>query len=133
MDVYGFTTTLEDKFFSRVADEANEDTNFILITGKNTVNDDRFLSILIRTDAIAKVADIDPEAGIGDSIAGDLVLDAIANFKVNPELAQEQFFALRFEGDAEDVDAEADKVRYQINRLNNLLAGKVIRVTVESF
>lgn len=132
-DVYGFTTTLDDKVFARIAKEASENTNFILVTGKNTVDGDRFLSVLIRTDAIARVADVDPGAAIGDSFVGELVLDAVANFTVNSEWAQQEFFALRFEGHPDDVDAETEKIRYQINRLNNLLDGKIVRVTVESF
>ena len=130
-DVYGFTTTTDDGFLVRVAEEAADDTNFIIVTGKETTSNERLLVILIRNEVVEKIADVDPQAKIAGQTFGELYFDVtLKNRQVEPEY---DFFALYFNGSQEEIEREIVVVRNEIRRLNNLVNDRTVRVTVESF
>lgn len=135
-DKYGFTTNLEDNFLPRIAEEAGKDTNFIIVSGKNTVTQERFLTAMGRVTTVRNLADINPELTLATIALGDIVLDlddSIGN-QASPDSAHVPgFFGLHFRGTSDMVESEIDVLRQEINRLNNVLNGDIIRVTVESF
>ena len=128
-DTYTFTTTPDDNYFQRVIEEAAKDTNFILITERNTLERETPIAVLfVKKNVLAEVGMVYPELELAGTTLGEWLASTFAEQTELPWT-----FAL-FTGDnVEELHAELVRVRNEIRRINNILNGRVMRVTVESF
>lgn len=134
MDTYGFTTTTDDRFFDRVIEEADPDTNFIIIKARNTVtgDGDNTAIILVRKAVFVLALAIPEEKFAGRTLVAwveEIVNDAADAIESEQEF--DLWTAVVVEG--EGVAAELDAIRHQIRRINNVLDRRIVRVEVESY
>lgn len=126
-NVYSFTTTEDDVYSMRVAEEATEDTNFIITTERNTLlNAHGHAIVLVRKSAL-EIALVAPELTLtGKTLIGWLEGVVEAN-------GPSDWAAAVILGDKEAIDEQLKSVRHEIRRIKNVLEGKVVKVDVESF
>ena len=126
-NVYSFTTTEEDFYSKRVAEEATEDTNFIITTEKNTLSGETGAAVVLVRKSVLEIALFAPEL----TFFGKTLIEWLEG--VVEANGPSDWAAARLTGDAEEVEATLDSVRHEIRRITNVLYGKVVRVQVESF
>lgn len=113
---YGFTTTKHDKFVARVAKEAKPQDRFLVSLAKDTFAGDMALTVLVHKDAI-------PLAKAGLTLLG-------LPFKKHwgSSVPRTPFKFLTVAGDKKVLNI----AKAQIQRAKNYLAGRTVRVLVES-
>jgi hypothetical protein len=131
-DRYGFTTTVQDNYLPRVLDEAAEGTNFILLTDTNTINDSANLVLFASTTVVDGIGEALPNETLTGRPLGDFILGKLSGEVLVTEDGKYYILAC-FSLDRDEAVREAEATRHEIKRLNNLLEGRVVRVTVESF
>ncbi len=133
---YSFTTTRNNTFINRIADEMDSASNFAIISAVDKIDGARSLGVLVRRSAAHKVADIDPNTPLADNTFGTLAMlskeSEFSNHELN-DVAEHPFLMVTFTGAYENVDKQLETFRHQIRHAANLLEGKTVKVTVESF
>ncbi len=142
-NVYGFTTTPNDVYFDRVLAEASPETNFILSTERNTVADEGANAsiVAIRKNALAKAAHLIPFETLCERELVDIftevmeedVTKVLSGTVALEDINGNEFVLFQGMDDDATVTAKAETVRHEIRRIANVLANRVIRVTVESY
>jgi hypothetical protein len=148
-DTYGFTTTPDDVYIERVAEEAKPETNVISIFDRDTLTNEYSVILLFRRKTLRLVANYYPDLTIGPYTLGDILLadKDLAEQGATDELWAAVAIPVRdgFENKArQGVDQQlshyANAVNKSINKLAdhalrfiNLLEDKTIRVTVNSY
>jgi hypothetical protein len=121
---YGFTTTRADNYTGRVAKEAKPSTNVIVIHEKDIATGETNVIILVRRD-ILNIAD-----KYGSLELGPTLLINWLNESLNAP-NEESWLAAAF--GVSNVKKSKNTLYQQIQRINNALEGRDIRVDVESF
>jgi len=131
-DTYSFTTDLQDfNILRRVADEASPKANFVLINVASTVENAAGLVILAKKDTVLGLADKYPNEQFAGYTLGELaILHEIGEVA---ETSEGRFLVLDGTGDRAEVKRELETLGYEINRLNNLLNDRTVRVKVISY
>jgi len=134
-NVYGFTTVPSDEYFDRVLAEATPETNFVISTERNTVTGDGSDTIVlhVRKRIFILALAIPDDTLVGTPLA-DLLDAAAEDFIQSDRDASE-------EGNdwaqaiivTNDVERSLESLRHEIRRIDNVLNGRVVRVTVESY
>jgi hypothetical protein len=132
-DTYRFTTTEDDSYFERVLHETPEHVNFVLIQDRQTIHPGIFNSILFaRTSTFVEVANEHPNVYFQGKTLGDWVLsvhdaDNLAN-------SRKDWVAFASAGmGRERRDYVLDRVNHDVNRFNNILNGKTVKVLVTTY
>ena len=133
---YSFTTTRNNAFINRIADEMDSSANFAIISAVDKKDGARSLEVLIRRTAAQKVADINPNTPIADNMFGTLAMlskkSEFNNHGTN-DISEYPFLIVTFTGSYDNIDKQLETFRHQIRHAANLLEGKTVKVTVESF
>jgi hypothetical protein len=144
---YKFATTVEDAYIKRVVEEAAEDTNFLVITEKDTVLGAGSNAIVLTRKSVLLLALIAPELTLAGQTLGEMY-DSLEDSTVGSVIDDPNgFVASVLTGDPDDVKAELGIVREEIKRINSVLAtvttqgrrfanvvnGRTVRVTVEAY
>jgi hypothetical protein len=127
-NTYSFTTTEDDAYLDRVEKEAQPDVNFILTTERSTIHGAGRITHLLFRKKVTALALVDSSLTLGRAPLGDLLLELATEGSLPNEWAE-----LSIEADEETLAEELVNLRNELGRLNNLLHGRVVRVTVESF
>ena len=135
-DRYGFTTDREDNYFTRVVAEANPDTNFIIVTERDTIAGPVLQAAVLVRKVVLVLGLVLPELPLAGKTLGDWLTDAVKTDlpvildggEVNPWT-----YALIQSDNQEAVDEELERIRNEVRRIENIVDGKTVRVTVESF
>lgn len=133
---YSFTTTRNDNFINRISDEMDSSSNFAIVNGLDKSNGSRSLSIILRQTAVNRIADIDPNTPIGGDTFGNVAMLSRAselNSQTSNDLDKTHFTLAQYQGPFGAMDKYLETFRHQIRHASNLLEGKTVRVTVESF
>ncbi len=133
---YSFTTTRNNAFINRIADEMDSASNFAIISSVDKKDGARSLELLIRRTAAQKVADINPNTPIADNTFGTLAMlskESEFNNHGTNDVSEYPFLIGTFTGAYENVDKQLETFRHQLRHAANLLEGKTVKVTVESF
>lgn len=133
MDTYGFTTTYDDVYIHRVLDEADASTNFVITYDRDTLgNGDSIATVSVRNYVLA-LSLLYPELNLaGRPLFDWLVILADESPDAGEEIINEWSTAT-ISGDVDDVAASVETVRHEVNRIGNILNGRIIRVGVESY
>jgi len=135
-DRYGFTTDREDNFFERVVAEANPDTNFIIVTERDTIAGPVPQAAVLVRKTVLVLGLVLPELPLAGKTLGDWLTDAV---KIDLPLIKDGetvnpwTYALIQSDNQEAVDEELERIRNEVRRIENIVNGKTVRVTVESF
>lgn len=134
-NTYGFTTTANDEYYDRVLAEASPETNFIIATERNTVTGDgqNFVTMFVRKRVFVFGLLI-PDATIAGTPLFELLVGAAEDYRDNgsetDQVGDEWSQVVVY---SDDVPAELETLRHEIRRIDNVLNGRVLRVTVESY
>lgn len=132
---YGFTTTPDDEYLSRVLDEAAPGTNVIITHDRDTSKQesDEYGSIatLSVRNYVLALGLVYPEL----TLAGKPLLEWLLDLAEDERTVDEDLVNgwSTVTGEFEDVSEELDSTRHEVRRINNLLHGRTIRVNVESY
>ncbi len=126
-NVYSFTTTEDDVYSMRVAEEATEDTYFIITTERNSLLNAHGHAIVIVRKSALEIALVAPEL----TLAGKTLIEWLEG--VVEANGPSDWAAAVILGDKEAIDEQLKSVRHEIRRIKNVLEGKVVKVDVESF
>ena len=140
-NVYGFTTTEDDVYLTRVVDEAAEDTDFIFTRERNTLkpNEGAGVILLVRKNilVLGLILPELPLAGrtLAEWLISTLESDAekVINEGASSDKLSNEWTGVAFEGDPEDIEDELERVGNEIRRIKNIKDGRVVRVEVASF
>jgi hypothetical protein len=127
-NTYSFTTTADDAYLDRVEEEAQPDVNFILTTERSTIHGAGRITHLLFRKKITALSFLDSSLTLGRAPLGDLFRELATEGYLPNDWAE-----LSIEADEETLAEELVNLRNELGRLNNLLHGRVVRVTVESF
>ena len=135
-DVYGFTTTLTDNYLDRVVAEALPETNFLAICEKRTdgpVNEPSLsnLMVLFRYSYLEQLADKDPEFEFLGNPVGEIVLERTVGLALGKTLLLEDWVIYTLdELDEEALDKAMTSAVHTMNRVDNLVSGRIVKVNV---
>jgi hypothetical protein len=134
-NTYSFTTTEDDAYLDRVEKEAQPDVNFILTTERSTIHGAGRITHLLFRKKITALALLDSSLTLGRAPLGDLFRELATEVYLPNEWEElsNEWAELSIEADEETLAEELVNLRNELGRLNNLLHGRVVRVTVESF
>jgi len=121
---YGFTTTRADKYTDRVAKEARPSTNIIVMHEKDISTGETNAIILVRSD-ILNIADKYGSLELGPTFLSSWLNESLNGFNEGSWIGA-SFRVL-------NVKKAKNTLYQQIQRINNALEGRDIRVDVESF
>ena len=142
---YKFATTPEDNYVPRVADEATNKTEFILTTERDTINGNGTVAILLVRKTVLALGLLLPELSLAGKPLGEWLVASLesdreaieqstaTSFDEYLETEYKEWAAVMIQGDPEDLALELETVRGEVRRIKNILDGRTVRVTVESF
>ena len=142
---YKFATTPEDNYVPRVADEATNKTDFILTTERDTINGNGTVAILLVRKTVLALGLLLPELSLAGKPLGEWLVTSLesdreainqstaTSFDEYLETEYKEWAAVTIQGDPEDLALELETVRGEVRRIKNILDGRTVRVTVESF
>ena len=142
---YKFATTTEDNYVPRVADEATNKTEFILTTERDTINGNGTVAILLVRKTVLALGLLLPELSLAGKPLGEWLVTSLesdreaieqstaTSFDEYLETEYKEWAAVMIQGDPEDLALELETVRGEVRRIKNILDGRTVRVTVESF
>jgi hypothetical protein len=141
MDTYGFTTDSEDTYFDRILAEASPETNIIVTTERNTVADEgnNAALVAIRKNALLQAALIVPYETFAGRELHDILVETIERDADEATKAGEIVASgtdwVIFQGTGNDAEiaTHTETARHEARRIINVLNGRVVRVTVESY
>ncbi len=133
-DRYSFTTTLQDDYILRVVEEAAEETDFIVLTERNTLfGRGNQAQIAVRKSILVAAVFSDSLTLAGRSL-GDIFADVLTeDLQLENVDEASDWFVLTVTGDPDDIDDELERIRNEVRRIKNIKEGRVVRVNVESF
>lgn len=126
-DTYGFTTDTQDGYFSRVLEEASPETNFLIVTESSTLTGITGMVLFAKAEVIEKLGNVYPNERLAGVELGDWILH-----NLNGSFVPGYYTAVCGPFDREVAAEQAEALRNEINRLENILTGRILRVTVES-
>lgn len=134
-DVYSFTTQVKDDYLPRVADEAPEDSNVIIVkevstTGlvaRRTTN----FYLLVKRDFFNRVANLYPNHKFLKMPIGEILMFA-ENTPVAGINGSDYYIFERYGVSKADLVKTEVNLRNEVNRLNNLAKDRIVKVTVET-
>ena len=126
-DSYSFTTDTQDGYFKRVLDEVSPETNFLIVTESSTLTGATNMVLFAKKEAIDAIGEVYPNERLAGTELGDWI---ITNLGVS--VFPGYYAAACGTFSREEGEEKADGVRSEINRLENILSGRILRVTVES-
>lgn len=115
---YGFTTSPDDNFITRIAKEAKPHDTFIVAAAKNVADNNHRVTVLARVDQV-------PRTGIGFN-AGSL----LGTLNWGRRVRGTDFKAFEFE--TENPRKAANVLKDELTRAKNFLQGRTLRVWVEA-
>ena len=130
-NVYSFTTTEDDPYLDRVLDEAEQDVDFILTTEKHTLHGDGNYATLTFRKSVASIALMDANLTLGRRTLGEWLESIIEAAERGDDTSA--WAEVQINGTPEEIEEELVNLRNEINRLKNIIQGRVVRVKVESF
>jgi hypothetical protein len=127
-NAYTFRTIVKDDYLKRVIEEADATTNFLLVTDEHKLDGSKNLVLLVRKPITALGA-LFPEKYLGPEPLSAWFDEAASN--QSERLGD--FVGMTIQGDNESLASAKQTVEHQIRHLNNILKGRIIQVTVQSF
>ena len=131
-DKYSFTTKVNENYFYRVLDEAPKSANFLLITDASTVDNTVNLVLFIKRETFDALAEQFPNERLLKTELGEWILARDAG-QLHVTEGDRFYAAVRVGLDRELAEKEALSVRNELKRLQNIIDGRTVRVTVENF
>lgn len=132
-DRYGFTTTSEDNYLYRLQDETPDSARFVLVTDSSTVEDSVSLFLFINKELFDRLAEEFPNERLLGEELGEFAFHQALGGQLMESLDGRFYVAAFFGLDRERAKKEALAVKNEIKRLQNMIDGRTVRVTVESF
>jgi hypothetical protein len=144
-NTYKFATTPEDDYIPRVADEATNNTDFILTTERDVLNGEGTVAVLLVRKSALALGILLPELSLAGKLLGDWLVTELeadlnsiskstaASFDEYLENEHNEWAAVTVQGSPEDLELELETIRGEIRRIKNILNGRTVRVNVESF
>ena len=135
-DGYGFTTTLTDKYVNRIVAEAEPTTNFIAVREKRTDGPENVpgpynLMVLFRYTYLEQLADKDPNFKFLGNPVGNVVLERTVGLALGQKLLLEDWIIYSLDTlSDEEVESAMTNVVHTMNRVDNLVNGRVVKVDV---
>ena len=142
-DSYGFTTTHDDVYIHRVADEAKPETNVIVLYEKDTLTGETNILFLIRSEVLAVTGHYYPDLPFGPYTLGELLLAkeqseptsvwAVTITPTDNVERAKQILNRQITRINNSYKKAINKMADGIVRLRNIVDDKTIRVHVESY
>lgn len=143
-DSYGFTTTHNDVYINRVAEEAKPDTNVIVMYEKDTLTGETNVLFLIRREVLEVTAHYYPELPLGPYSFGELLLAlketedteskwAVAITPTNNLDRAKQILDRQVTRINNSYTKAINKMADTFVRLRNVAEDRTIRVNVDSY
>ena len=130
LDRYSFRTNVQDDYISRVLAEVDANSNFLVIVDENKITKEQKLSVYVRKPVTA-LAVLFPEEKLGPETLAAWFEEAVESTANGTN--KTDFVGLSIEGDAEGLAKERETIEQQIRHLDNVIKGRIIQVTVDTY